>query len=113
MSPPPDPVLRPPDEEEAQLRSVALQNAASIVQARQRAEEDLRRAQEALRESQERLQAALGAAGTGTFRWDLRTGTLDWDENMDRLLGLSPGGSLHSLDELLATVHPEDRERGR
>jgi DNA-binding response OmpR family regulator len=27
----------------------------------------------ALRESSERLTAALGAAGTGTFRWDLRT----------------------------------------
>jgi PAS domain S-box-containing protein len=111
MPVPLDSALGPLDEEEAQLRSVALQNAASIVQARQRAEQELRRAQEALRESQERLQAALGAAGTGTFRWDLRTGTLDWDENMDRLLGLAPGSGVHTLDELLAAVHPADRER--
>ena len=111
MSVPLDSALRPLDEEEAQLRSVALQNAASIVQARKRAEQELRQAQEALRESQERLQAALGAAGTCTFRWDLRTGTLDWDENMDRLLDLAPGAGGHTLDELLAAVHPEDRER--
>jgi hypothetical protein len=50
------------DDEEALLRSVALQNAASIQAARQRAEEELLRTKEALRENQERLTAALNAA---------------------------------------------------
>jgi PAS domain S-box-containing protein len=101
--------MRLADDEDAQLRAVALQNATSILAARKRAQEELRNAQEALRESRERLQAALDAAGTGTFRWNVRTGALDWDENLDRLFGLVPGQRMRSLDEFLAAVHPEDR----
>lgn len=48
-----------PDDEDERLRSVALQNASSILLARQRAEEALLRTQEALRESQKRLTEAL------------------------------------------------------
>ena len=79
------------DDEDRLLRSVALQNANSILLARQRAEEELLRTQEALRESQERLTAALTAAGTGTFRWNIQTNTVEWDGNLDRLFGLEPG----------------------
>ena len=102
----------PEDEaEDAALRSVALQNAQSIFLARQRAEEALLRTREALRESQERLRAALGAAGMGTFRWDVETNALDWDESLDRLFGLAPGRTIRSLDQLFAAVHAEDRGR--
>ncbi len=97
-----------PDDEDDRLRSVALQNAASIVLARERAEAELVRTREELRESQERLTAALAAAGTGTFRWDLRTNAVEWDGNLDRLLGLSPG-PVKSLDAFVAAVHPDDR----
>ena len=51
----------------------------------------------------------LASSGTGTFRWDLATGTLDWDEQLDRLFGLSPGEAVRSLDQFVALVHPEDR----
>jgi PAS domain S-box-containing protein len=97
------------EEEEALLRSVALQNANTILFARQRAEEDLLRAKEALRESQERLQAALRAARTGTFRWDVRTNALEWDENLDGLFGLAPGETVRSLEQFLAAIHADDR----
>jgi PAS domain S-box-containing protein len=65
--------------------------------------------QEALRESGERLVAALSASGTGTFRWDLRTNALDWDENLDRLFGLVPGQTARKLENFIAMVHPDDR----
>ncbi|MBA2353287.1 MAG: PAS domain S-box protein [Acidobacteria bacterium] len=97
------------DNEEAQLRAVALQNAYSIELARQRAEHELLRTREALRESQERLQAALTAAGTGTFRWDIPTNTVGWDGNLDRLFGLAPGDRTQSLETFIAAVHPDDR----
>jgi PAS domain S-box-containing protein len=103
--------VRQEDDEEAQVRSVALRNAASILMARQRAEEELLRAKEALRESQERLQAALAAAGTGTFRWDLRTDAVEWDENLGHLFGLSPGRAPRVHEQFLAAVHPADRAR--
>ena len=68
-----------------------------------------RRADAALRESEARLRAALEASGTGTFRWDIRTNALDWDEALDRLFGLPPGRTARSLDQFLAMVHPDDR----
>jgi PAS domain S-box-containing protein len=96
------------DEDEL-LRSVALQNAHSIQQARRRAEEELLRTREALRASQERLQAALSAASTGTFRWDIPSNSVEWDGNLDRLFGLPPGETRRSLETFLSAVHPDDR----
>ena len=97
------------DDEDTLLRSVALQNANSILLARQRAEEELLRTKDALRESQERLTAALGAAGTGTFRWDIQTNDVEGDENFNRIFGLAQGKASRSRDAFLATVHPDDR----
>ena len=97
------------DDEERLLRSVALQNANSIRLARQRAEEELIRTKDALRESQERLQAALAAAGTGTFRWNLQTNAVEWDGNLDRLFGLAPGPAAQTIAAFVSAVHAGDR----
>ena len=96
-------------DEESLLRSVALQNASTILLARQRAEEELLRTKEALRESQERLRAALSAAGMGTFRWDLRTNVVEADGDLDRLFGLPSDRTIRSVDAFLGAVHPADR----
>jgi PAS domain S-box-containing protein len=98
-----------PDHEEPLLRSVALQNANSILLARQRSEEELLRTKEALRESQERLTAALAAAGTGTFRWNMQTNTVEWDGNLNRLFGLDAAQKSQSLETFVAAIHPDDR----
>ena len=66
-------------------------------------------ASKAARAGEERLRAALEASGTGTFRWDIRTNALEWDEALDRLFGLAPGQTARSLDQFLAMVHPDDR----
>jgi PAS domain S-box-containing protein len=70
--------------------------------------DDVKCNQEALRESAERLKAALDAANMGTFRWDIRSNALSWDENLSRLFGLAPGSTVESLDQFIALVHPED-----
>jgi PAS domain S-box-containing protein len=70
-----------------------------------------KRAERALREGRERLEAALAAAGAGTFRWDIRTDTVVWDDSMARLFGLPEGEAVRSAADFLARVHPEDRER--
>jgi PAS domain S-box-containing protein len=62
-----------------------------------------------LQERDERLRAALWASGTGTFRWDIRTRGLEWDENLDQLFGLPPGRTVQQVDDFLALIHPEDR----
>ena len=67
-----------------------------------------RRSEEVLRDQEERLRAALEASATGTFFWDVQTNALDWDDNLDRLFGLTPGETPRRLDQFTALVHPED-----
>ena len=96
--------------------SVHLQMARIRSQSEER-ERELRTNAEvfarALRESSERLSASLGAAGTGTFRWDLQTNLFDWDEPLERLFGLPPGQNTRSLVQLLQLIHPDDRPHVR
>src|SRR5919112_1648376 len=71
----------------------------------------LQQALEALKESRERLQAALDASKTGTWRWNIAAHVLDCDDNLKRLLGLPEGHAVTTLDEFIAIVHPDDRDK--
>ena len=97
------------DDEDAQIRTAALQTAHSVFIARQRAEEELLQTREALRESQERLRAALTAAGTCTFRWVFSTNAIDWDGDVECLFGPRAAAPRNSLTDFLSAVHPDDR----
>jgi PAS domain S-box-containing protein len=57
------------------------------------------------------LRAALSASGTGAWRWDRRTGVVDWDPVMEELCGLAPGAFSGNLDGWRSVVHPDDQER--
>ena len=63
---------------------------------------------EVIRETSERLQAALAASGTGTFRWTFSDNGLIWDDELYRLFDIEAGQSL-TLEKFIALVHPEDR----
>ncbi len=69
-----------------------------------------KKAENNLKETNERLKAALDASSTGTFIWNIQTNELSWDENLDRLFGLSSGTSVRSLHKFIETVHPADRQ---
>jgi PAS domain S-box-containing protein len=65
-----------------------------------------------LRESDERLRAALGAAGMGTWRVDLRTGIDTHDESLNTIFGLGSHESAGTVEsQFIRYVHPDDRER--
>jgi two-component system, cell cycle sensor histidine kinase and response regulator CckA len=68
---------------------------------------------ERLAESDDRLRLAISAAGVGTWRWDLRTGSDTLDANLARLLELGQGDTVVTLEEFFDRVHPDDRERTR
>lgn len=70
----------------------------------------LKQAQEDLQEKTERLLVALNASHTGTFRWNLRTNELTWDDALDHLFGLPSGQTARSLEQFLRMVHPDDRD---
>ena len=61
------------------------------------------------RVAEESMQVALAASGTGTFRWDIQTDELWWDDALDRLFGLEPGQAVRSLEQFVLLVHPDDR----
>jgi PAS domain S-box-containing protein len=63
------------------------------------------------RMQEERLRAALEASRTGTFRWDVPSGNVWWDENLVRLLGLSGTDRMATVADFIALVHEDDRER--
>jgi PAS domain S-box-containing protein len=79
------------------LRSVALQNANSILVARQRAQ----------RRSDAYLAEAQRISRTGSFGWMVSTGEINWSEEMYRIFQYDPS-STPTLGLILNRVHPED-----
>jgi PAS domain S-box-containing protein len=68
-----------------------------------------RQVRAALAQSQERLQLALQAARMGTWRWDVASNALSWDEGLNQLYGLGPDESVTSYEQFLGRVHEDDR----
>jgi PAS domain S-box-containing protein len=115
------------DDEENQLRSVALQNAQSILLARQRADRELLQSNEALErktlelseanrrlsENEARYRTALAAGRMGTWETDFVTRTRRWTEEGMALFGISlPDGRGRiggEDDEYRNALHPDDR----
>ena len=56
-----------------------------------------------------RWEAAVDAAGIGSFVWDLPTDRLDWDERMQALFGYAPGEFAFRVADTFDRIHPEDR----
>jgi two-component system, cell cycle sensor histidine kinase and response regulator CckA len=68
-----------------------------------------RQAQAALAQSQERLQLALKAARMGTWRWEVGTNELSWDEGLNQIYGLAPGETVTTLEQFIERVFQDDR----
>lgn len=67
----------------------------------------------ALHESKERLDLALQSAGVGTWSWDLVNNLVVWDDFVRRLFGVPSHGPADQYQDVLALVHPDDRDRIR
>ncbi|HEY1502842.1 MAG TPA: PAS domain-containing protein, partial [Stellaceae bacterium] len=63
-----------------------------------------------MRRSRENMARAQRLACIGSFERDLVTGTVEWSDEMYRILGLEIGTRWTSA-QLLQLVHPDDRER--
>src|SRR6266446_5191465 len=85
------------DDEARLLRSVALQNASSILIARQRAEQR----QEAYLAEAQRL------SQTGSFGWRVATGDIVWSEETYRIFQYDRT-TTPTVESMLQRVHPED-----
>jgi PAS domain S-box-containing protein len=67
--------------------------------------------EEALRRSEQQLRFTLEAARVGTWDWDIRTGRIEWSENLEEIHGMPAGSFGGTLDEVLEEVFPPDREQ--
>lgn len=67
-----------------------------------------KQAEEALRENHERLELALEASHTGTWRVDLKTGLDMRDASLNRLLALPATVTTQPVEEWFSYVHPDD-----
>ncbi len=71
---------------------------------------ELRLIERLARDLSEHLGLALRAGGLGTWRWDAQSGELVWDERLEALFGLSPGGFDGTFDTYVSLLHPDDRQ---
>ncbi len=85
------------DDEDRLLRSVALQNASSILIARQRAQQR----QEAYLAEAQRL------SHTGSFGWRVASGEIAWSEETFRIFQYDRT-TTPTVESVLQRVHPED-----
>jgi PAS domain S-box-containing protein len=115
------------EDEEKLLRSVALQNAKSILLARQRVEQELIESKRALerkteelteanwrlRENEARYRTALAAGRMGTWETDLIARTRTWTKEGMALFGLNLADGRGHVggddDEYRSALHPDDR----
>ncbi len=65
---------------------------------------------EAQRRSSEHLRLAMEAAGFGIWDYDMRSGERSWTDQAKAVMGV-PSEVKPSYDTLIASVHPDDRER--
>jgi PAS domain S-box-containing protein len=77
----------------------------------EQAESERDRAERALLNSQERLNLALKSSEAGTWDRDIAADKATWDEHLHALFGLVPGAFSGKLEDFLAMLHPDDRER--
>jgi len=59
----------------------------------------------------ERLVAALRAAGSGTWRWDVTEDRVEWDEALAAIYGVELEQAPKRASEFLNFVHPDDRKK--
>lgn len=59
--------------------------------------------------AEQRLALAIEAAQLGCWTWDRATGTTTWDERLEEMHGLAPGGFGGTFEDWVEALHPDDR----
>jgi PAS domain S-box-containing protein len=62
-----------------------------------------------LLDSRDALRLALSAGRLGTWRWDMATGAIRWDQQLEMIFGLPPGGFDGTFETYQSLLHPDDR----
>ncbi|HEY8057128.1 MAG TPA: PAS domain-containing protein, partial [Acidimicrobiales bacterium] len=57
----------------------------------------------------DQLHMALEASGLGTWRWDITSGSVEWDARLESLYGFAAGTFPGTFEAYQERIHPEDR----
>ena len=71
---------------------------------------DIRSAEAAAAASEARLRLAHEAAQLGSWHWDLASGEVVWDEQLEAIYGMAAGTFGRTYEAWLETVDPQDRD---
>jgi PAS domain S-box-containing protein len=80
--------------------------AVSVVSA-----EKLRGASERYKKAEHKLATALDISGVGTWRWDIASDRVEWDERLCRMFGVDPAAAPATSAEFMKLIVDEDRDR--
>jgi len=70
--------------------------------------------EEALRESERKLSEAQKMAQLGNWTWDVKTGNVEWSEEVFKIFQLDPNSFTPQIDSIMAlSPWPEDRKRDK
>ena len=72
-----------------------------------------KQAEEALQRNEAKLTEAQELAHFGSWEWDLRTGGVEWSDEVYRIFGLDPEKFTPQIDSILALSPPEEQNRGQ
>jgi PAS domain S-box-containing protein len=59
--------------------------------------------------AEQRLALAIEAARLGCWTWDMDSGRTTWDERLEEMHGLAPGGFGGRFEDWVEAIHPDDR----
>jgi PAS domain S-box-containing protein len=71
----------------------------------------LHQQQDILYASEQRLLLATASAGLGVWDLDLRADSMDWDDRMFEMYGITRSASSNNLEVWLNSLHPKDKEQ--
>lgn len=94
--------------EKGQLRFILVQ--ATDITDRKLAEDQLRATQSELSEITNRFKISTQAAQVGIWDWDIKTGTLLWDDTMMALYGMGKRDFSDSVEAWRNRIHPDDMD---
>ncbi|MDG5818262.1 PAS domain S-box protein [Natronococcus sp. A-GB7] len=69
---------------------------------------ELKEQERELRETKRRLELVLEGTEMGLWEWKIGTGKIEWNETLERALGLEPGSFEGTYEAFAKRVHPDD-----
>ena len=71
----------------------------------------IQKTEDELREYADRMSEAERIARFGAWKWDIAKGEVRWSDELHRIYGLEPGEFGGTVEDFVACLHPDDRER--